>query len=101
MLFARMHQPDKADAEFRTSLRLAPHDPDVVNNYAVYCARTVAPDEGVRRFEEARITRCIAPPRRLTPTPECVCAPRSATMKRAATSAAPQVRPNFAERRTS
>src|SRR5882757_5219090 len=53
MLFDRMHDPAKADAEFRTSLRLAPHDPQVVNNYAVYLCQNGRTAEGVRRFEEA------------------------------------------------
>src|SRR5256884_9672028 len=53
MLFERMHNPDKADAEFRTSLRLAPHDPQVVNNYAVYLCQNGRTEEAVRRFEEA------------------------------------------------
>jgi len=53
MLFDRMHDPAKADAEFRTSLRLAPHDPQVVNNYAVYLCQNGRTEEGVRRFEEA------------------------------------------------
>jgi len=48
-----MHDPEKADAEFRTSLRLAPHDPQVVNNYAVYLCQNGRTEEGVRRFEEA------------------------------------------------
>jgi len=62
MLFARMHDPDKADAEFRTSLRLGAARPDVVNNYAVYCARTVAPMRVCAASRRRRITRCIAPP---------------------------------------
>ena len=30
MLFERMGNPAEADAEYRTALRLAPHDPDVL-----------------------------------------------------------------------
>jgi len=55
MLFERMHNPATADAEFRTSLRLAPHDPQVVNNYAVYLCQNGRTEEGVRRFEGPRI----------------------------------------------
>src|ERR1700757_4239852 len=36
MLFDRMNQPADADGEFKIALRLAPHDPNVSNNYAVY-----------------------------------------------------------------
>ncbi len=53
MLFERLGDTAKADAEFRTALHLAPHDPNVVNNYAVYLCQHGRTDEGVRRFEEA------------------------------------------------
>jgi len=52
MLFQRMNMPSNADAEFRTALRLAPHDPDLSNNYAVYLCENGRADDGVRRFEE-------------------------------------------------
>ena len=53
MLFERMGLPAKADAEYRTALRLAPNDPNVINNYAVYLCQNGRTDEGVKRFEEA------------------------------------------------
>lgn len=53
ILFARLREPEKADAEFRTALRLAPHDPNVSNNYAVYLCANGRTDEGVKRFLEA------------------------------------------------
>src|SRR5437762_13192256 len=53
MLFQRMGEAPKADAEFRTALRLAPHDPEVVNNYAVYLCQNGRINDGVRHFEEA------------------------------------------------
>jgi len=53
MLFERMGQSAKADAEYRTALRLAPSDPNVVNNYAVYLCQNGRTDEGVKHFEEA------------------------------------------------
>jgi type IV pilus assembly protein PilF len=53
MLFQRMGESAKADAEFRTALRLAPQDPKVVNNYAVYLCQNGRTDEGVKRFLEA------------------------------------------------
>ncbi len=52
MLFDRMGQPAQADREFKTALSLAPNDPDVSNNYAVYLCQVGRTDEGVRRFEE-------------------------------------------------
>jgi type IV pilus assembly protein PilF len=53
MLFARLGNPKEADAEYRASLRLAPDDPNVINNYAVYLCQQGRTDEGVKRFEEA------------------------------------------------
>jgi type IV pilus assembly protein PilF len=52
MLFDRMGQPAQADREFKTALSLAPNDPDVSNNYAVYLCQVGRTDDGVRRFEE-------------------------------------------------
>ncbi len=51
MLFDRMGDPAQADREFKTALSLAPDDPDVNNNYAVYLCQIGRTDEGVRRFE--------------------------------------------------
>jgi type IV pilus assembly protein PilF len=53
MLFERMNQLSKADEEFRAALKLAPHDPDVINNYAVYLCQNGRTDDGVKRFLEA------------------------------------------------
>jgi type IV pilus assembly protein PilF len=53
ILFARLREPEKADAEFRTALRLAPHDPNVINNYAAYLCANGRTEEGVKRFLEA------------------------------------------------
>jgi type IV pilus assembly protein PilF len=52
MLFDRMREPAQADAEYKEALRLAPHDPDVNNNYAVYLCQTGRASDGVKRFEE-------------------------------------------------
>ncbi len=62
-LYARLGEKDKADAEFRAALRLAPHDPRMVNNYAVYLCQNGRTDEGVKRFLEAASNP-------LYPTPE-------------------------------
>ena len=51
MLFDRMREPAQADNEFKEALRLAPNDPDVNNNYAVYLCQTGRATEGVKRFE--------------------------------------------------
>ena len=53
VLFERMGERDKADGEFRSALRLAPHDPQTINKYAVYLCSGGRTDEGVKRFLEA------------------------------------------------
>jgi len=51
MLFDRMGVPAQADTEYKEALRLAPDDPDVNNNYAVYLCQTGRATDGVKRFE--------------------------------------------------
>jgi type IV pilus assembly protein PilF len=98
MLFERMHNPNQADAEFRTSLRLAPHDPDVVNNYAVYLCQNGRTDEGVRRFEEAAHNALYRTPwAAYTNAGVCLRAAKRDDEARANFDRALQVRPNFAE----
>jgi type IV pilus assembly protein PilF len=48
LLDERLEQPDDADREFHEALRLAPHDPKIANNYAVYLCRNHRVDEGVK-----------------------------------------------------
>src|SRR6267142_2492456 len=95
---SRMHDPDKADAEFRTSLRLAPHDPDVVNNYAVYLCQNGRTDEGVRRFEEAAHNALYRTPEAAyTNAGVCLRAAKRDEEARKNFRQALQMRPNFAE----
>ena len=97
-LFARLNQKDKADEEFRTALRLAPHDPRMVNNYAVYLCQSGRTDDGVKRFLEAARNP-------LYPTPEaaytnagvCLRAAKRDEEARADFIRALQLKPNFAE----
>ena len=97
-LFARLNQKDKADEEFRAALRLAPHDPRMVNNYAVYLCQNGRYDEGVKRFLEAAHNP-------LYPTPEaaytnagvCQRAAKRDEEARANFTRALQLKPNFAE----
>jgi type IV pilus assembly protein PilF len=97
-LFARLNQKDKADEEFRAALRLAPHDPRMVNNYAVYLCQNGRYDEGVKRFLEAAHNA-------LYPTPEaaytnagvCLRAAKRDDEARVNFARALQLKPNFAE----
>ncbi len=98
MLFDRMHDPEKADAEFRTSLRLAPHDPQVVNNYAVYLCQSGRTEEGVRRFEEAAHNALYRTPEAAyTNAGVCLRAAKRDEEARADFGRALRIRPNFAE----
>jgi type IV pilus assembly protein PilF len=98
MLFERMGESTQADAEFRAALRLAPRDPNMVNNYAVYLCQTGRTDEGVKRFLEAAHNA-------LYPTPEaaytnagvCLRAAKRDEEARVNFTRALQLQPNYAE----
>jgi type IV pilus assembly protein PilF len=49
-MFERMGDVKQADEELRTALRIAPNDPRMQNNYAVYLCQNGRTDEGVKRF---------------------------------------------------
>lgn len=53
LLYERLGDPKAADRHYSTALRLAPQDPEIENNYAIYLCRNGRVDEGVRRFEAA------------------------------------------------
>jgi type IV pilus assembly protein PilF len=50
LLYERLNEPKKADMHYREAVRLAPKNPDISNNYAVYLCRTGRAEEGVKRF---------------------------------------------------
>jgi type IV pilus assembly protein PilF len=98
LLFDRLGNPAKADSEFRTALRLAPRDPDVLNNYAVYLCQAGRTDDGVHRFEEAAHNALYRTPEAAY-TNAGVCLRAAKRDEEAARNLkqALQVRPNFAE----
>jgi type IV pilus assembly protein PilF len=53
LLDERLGKDKEADKEYRTALDLAPHDPAMLNNYAVFLCSHERADEGVRYFEQA------------------------------------------------
>ena len=53
LVFDRLNEPGKADKYFSAALRLAPNDPDVQNNYAVFECRHGKPEQGIKLFERA------------------------------------------------
>jgi type IV pilus assembly protein PilF len=97
-LFARLGDKDKADTEYRAALRLAPQDPRMVNNYAVYLCQNGRADDGVKRFLEAAHNP-------MYPTPEaaytnagvCLRSAKRDEEARVNFARALQLKPNFAE----
>jgi type IV pilus assembly protein PilF len=55
MLYGRMGDTVRAEAAFHDALQLAPHDPELLNNYAVYLCSHGRVDEGVAHFEQAAV----------------------------------------------
>ena len=55
MLYERLADSKRADSEHTRALSLAPNDPEILNNYAVYLCRNGRTAEGVRRFEQAAV----------------------------------------------
>jgi len=53
LLYARLDIPKEVDAHYKTAIRLAPNNPQIINNYAVYLCKNGRPEEGVKRFLEA------------------------------------------------
>ncbi|HYB66351.1 MAG TPA: type IV pilus biogenesis/stability protein PilW [Steroidobacteraceae bacterium] len=98
MLFERMNQLAKADEEFRAALRLAPHDPDVINNYAVYLCQNGRTEEGVKRFLEAAHNPLYRTPQAAyTNAGVCLRAAKRDDEARVNFDAAMQLRPNYGE----
>lgn len=53
LLYERLDIPAEVDAQYKTAIRLAPKDPQILNNYAVYLCKAGRTDEGVKRFLES------------------------------------------------
>jgi type IV pilus assembly protein PilF len=53
LLDQRLGKDKEADKEYRSALQLEPHDPAMLNNYAVFLCSHGRADEGVRNFEQA------------------------------------------------
>lgn len=62
LLYDRLGDDKDAQTEFRAAEHIAPKDPDVINNYAVYLCRKGQTDQGVRRFEQAAANKLYATP---------------------------------------
>ena len=97
-LFEHLNDPAQADSEFRTALRIAPRDPQIINNYAVYLCQTGRTDEGVKRFlESARNALYQTPWAAYTNAGVCLHAAKRDDEARTNFERALQIRPNFPE----
>jgi type IV pilus assembly protein PilF len=98
MLYERLGDNDKADDEFRTALRLAPNDPNVVNNYAVYLCQRGRTNDGVKRFEQAAKNALYRTPEAAyTNAGVCLRAAKRDEEARVQFIKALQVKPNFSD----
>lgn len=62
LLYEKLGEDALADGEHKIALRLAPRDPDVQNNYAVYLCRKGRTAEGVALFEQSAANRLYRTP---------------------------------------
>jgi type IV pilus assembly protein PilF len=98
LLYERLDIPAQVDAHYKTAIRLAPKDPQVLNNYAVFLCKAGRTDEGVKRFMESARNPLYRTPE-LAYTNAGVCLRRAKRYEDASNvfTRALQIRPNFAE----
>lgn len=53
VLYEQLGDLKKADKHYQAALRLAPKDPEISNNYAIFLCKDGRYEEGVKRFEES------------------------------------------------
>ena len=98
LLYERLGDPAEADRQFRTALRLAPQNPEISNNYAVYLCRANRVDEGVRRLlSVAKNPLYRTPEAAYTNAAVCLRSVHRDDEAERSLATALQIRPNFAE----
>jgi type IV pilus assembly protein PilF len=98
VLYERLGSPKQVDEHYKAAVRLAPKDPQISNNYAVYLCRNGRTDEGVKRFIEAAQNPLYRTPE-IAFSNAGVCLRSAKRLSEAATtfSRALTIRPNYAE----
>jgi type IV pilus assembly protein PilF len=98
LLYERLGNPQLVDEHYRTAVRLAPKDPQISNNYAVYLCRNGRTDDGIKRFLESAHNPLYRTPE-LAYTNAGVCLRRAKRYDQATETftRALQIRPNNAE----
>jgi type IV pilus assembly protein PilF len=98
MLYERLGDPKRADDEHKRALSLAPKDPEILNNYAVYLCRNGRTAEGVRRFEQAAVNPLYSTPwAAYTNAGVCLRAAQRNAEAETRFARALQIRPGYAE----
>ena len=98
VLYERLNIPAEVDKHYRTAMRLAPKDPQVLNNYAVYLCQNGRNEDGVKLFLESARNPLYRTPE-LAYTNAGVCLRKAKKYDEAAGSflRALQIRPNLGE----
>ncbi|HLA72375.1 MAG TPA: type IV pilus biogenesis/stability protein PilW [Steroidobacteraceae bacterium] len=98
LLYDRTGDPKLADHHFREALRLAPNNPDISNNYAIYLCKNGRTGEGVDRFMAVANNKFYRTPEvALTNAGVCLRAAKRLDEAQQKFAAAIRVRPNYNE----
>ncbi|HVY82174.1 MAG TPA: type IV pilus biogenesis/stability protein PilW [Steroidobacteraceae bacterium] len=98
LLYEKLNEPAEVESHYKTAIRLAPHDPEIVNNYAVYLCKNGRTEEGVKRFlEAARNPLYRTPEMAYSNAGVCLRAAKRYDEAANAFARALQIRPGFAE----
>jgi type IV pilus assembly protein PilF len=98
LLYEKLDIPAEVDAHYKKAISLAPKNPQILNNYAVFLCQHGRTDEGVKRFMEAARNPLYRTPE-LAYTNAGVCLRTAKRFDEAgnAYAHALQIRPSFAE----
>jgi type IV pilus assembly protein PilF len=98
LLYERLGIPAEVDKHYKTAIRLAPKDPQISNNYAVFLCQNGRTAEGVKRFLESARNPLYRTPE-MAYTNAGVCLRRAKRYEEAGNSFARalQIRPNNPE----
>jgi type IV pilus assembly protein PilF len=98
LLYEKLDNPAQVDEQYKTAIRLAPKNPQIINNYAVYLCKTNRADEGVKRFlDAARNPLYRTPELAYSNAGVCLRAAKRYEDAKNAFAHALQIRPNYAE----
>jgi type IV pilus assembly protein PilF len=98
LLYEKLDNQSEADSHYKTAIRLAPKNPQILNNYAAYLCQHGRTEEGVKRFlEAARNPLYRTPEMAYSNAGVCLRGAKRYDEAANAFARALQIRPNFAE----